>query len=105
MSTATEPDASVVRSFTDDDAWELGALMRADARLDGLPVCIDISRPTGTTLFHASLPGATVDDDGWAARKAAVVYRFEVCVGASSLGGITGRATTGRTATNRNADE
>ncbi|MGO2748955.1 MAG: heme-binding protein [Pseudoclavibacter sp.] len=72
----TDPGAFV--SFTTDDAWRLGCMMREKARERGLPICVDITRPNGTTLFHASLPGATVDNDGWASRKAAVSHRFEV---------------------------
>lgn len=68
----------VFASFTTDDAWRLGTLMREKARERELPICVDITRPNGTTLFHASLPGATVDNDDWASRKAAVSHRFEV---------------------------
>ena len=38
-------------------------------------------RRNGQRLFHAALPGASADNDGWLARKSAVVDRY----GRSSL--------------------
>ena len=38
-------------------------------------------RRNGQRLFHAALPGASADNDGWLARKCAVVDRY----GRSSL--------------------
>ncbi|HEV7187465.1 MAG TPA: heme-degrading domain-containing protein [Blastococcus sp.] len=62
-------------SFTDDDAWELGAALRELARRQEAPVAIDISR-NGHQLFHAALAGATPDNDAWIERKQRVVHRF-----------------------------
>jgi len=62
-------------SFTNDDAWELGAALVAAARADRLPVAIAITR-NGHRLFAAALTGATPDNDTWLARKRAVVHRF-----------------------------
>ena len=62
-------------SFTNDDAWTLGAALVAAAREVQAPVAIDISR-NGHQLFHAALPGATPDNDSWIARKSRVVQRF-----------------------------
>jgi uncharacterized protein (UPF0303 family) len=62
-------------SFTNDDAWELGAALVAGARRQGAPVAIDISR-NRHQLFHAALPGATPDNDSWIRRKTRVVNRF-----------------------------
>jgi uncharacterized protein (UPF0303 family) len=62
-------------SFTNDDAWELGAALVATARREDAPVAIDVSR-NRHQLFHAALPGATPDNDAWIRRKARVVNRF-----------------------------
>jgi len=72
-----EESELIFSSFTEDDAWDLGNDMRNAAHARQLPVCIDIRRPNGTELFHVSLARATVDNDDWARRKAAVVFRFE----------------------------
>jgi uncharacterized protein (UPF0303 family) len=61
--------------FDNDDAWELGSALVAAARRRDLPVAIDVSR-NHHQLFHAALPGATPDNDGWIARKTRVVNRF-----------------------------
>lgn len=66
--------------FDDDTAWELGVALRATASAAGAPVAIWIMR-NGQRLFHAALPGATADNDGWLERKSAVVDRY----GRSSL--------------------
>ncbi len=66
--------------FDDATAWALGVALRAAALADALPVAISIRR-NGQLLFHAALPGASADNDGWLARKCAVVDRY----GRSSL--------------------
>ena len=66
--------------FDEDTAWELGVALREAALAAGLPVAISIRR-NGQRLFHAALPGASADNDGWLARKSAVVDRY----GRSSL--------------------
>jgi uncharacterized protein (UPF0303 family) len=63
------------RSFTNDDAWDLGSALVAAARDRGAPVVIDLIR-NGHQLFRAALPGSTPDNDSWIARKQAVVHRF-----------------------------
>ena len=45
-----------------------------------MPIAISIRR-SGQELFHAALPRALADNDGWLARKSAVVDRY----GRSSL--------------------
>jgi uncharacterized protein (UPF0303 family) len=62
-------------TFDNDDAWALGAALVSTARSRDLPVAIDVSR-NHHQLFHAALPGATPDNDGWIARKTRVVNRF-----------------------------
>jgi len=66
--------------FDEDTAWELGVALREAAVSAGLPVAIAICR-NGQRLFHAALPGSSADNDGWLARKIAVVDRY----GRSSL--------------------
>jgi len=61
--------------FDEDTAWDLGVALRDAARSAGLPVAILIRR-NGRRLFHAALPGSAADNDGWLARKSAVVDRY-----------------------------
>ncbi len=70
-----------VGSFGKSDAWELGCQMRAAAAAQELPLAIGIVLG-GQRVFHAALEGASADNDGWLARKTAVVLRY----GRSSLG-------------------
>jgi len=65
----------VFEHFDDDTAWALGVALREAARAAGHPVAISIRR-NGQRLFHAALPGATADNDGWIERKSAVVDRY-----------------------------
>ena len=59
---------------------DLGVALRDAGLVAGLPIAISIRR-NGQELFHAALPGASADNDGWLARKSAVVDRY----GRSSL--------------------
>ena len=61
--------------FNEDNAWELGAWLVAHARKNSMPVTIDI-RCGDHQLFHASLPGTSVDNDRWIERKVRLVRRF-----------------------------
>lgn len=65
----------VLERFDNDDAWRLGVALVEEARRRGLGVVVDISR-AGQQLFHAALPGTSVDNDAWVVRKSAVVSRF-----------------------------
>ncbi|KAA0959840.1 hypothetical protein FQ142_13305 [Microbacterium sp. ANT_H45B] len=66
----------VLRRFDRRDAWYLGRAIAERALTDGLPVAVDVRTSSGI-LFHASLPGATGDNDVWAGKKAATALRFE----------------------------
>jgi len=66
--------------FDNETALALGAQLLAAARERGLPVTVSVRRG-GQRLFHAALPGASADNDGWLERKSAVVDRY----GQSSL--------------------
>ncbi|MEO6605880.1 MAG: heme-degrading domain-containing protein [Aeromicrobium sp.] len=70
----------VFDSFDELQAWEVGVALRDSGLAAGLPIAISIRR-NGQELFHAALPGASADNDGWLARKSAVVDRY----GQSSL--------------------
>ena len=59
-------------SFDRGDAVDLGLLMVELARSRSLPVVIEI-RDRAQVLFRAALPGSSVDNDGWVARKTRVV--------------------------------
>jgi uncharacterized protein (UPF0303 family) len=72
---AAEEEELQFSSFTNDDAWRLGAALRELADQQGAPVAIDISR-NGHQLFRAALTGATPDNDAWIERKQRVVHRF-----------------------------
>ena len=61
--------------FDEATAWELGLALRTTALAARLPVAISIVR-NGQRLFHAALPGSSADNDGWLARKMAVVDRY-----------------------------
>jgi uncharacterized protein (UPF0303 family) len=77
--TLAELDAEEVelqfRSFTNDDAWDLGSALVAAARSQGAPVAIEISR-NGHRLFSVAVTGATPDNASWIERKTRVVHRF-----------------------------
>ncbi|MGY1829432.1 heme-degrading domain-containing protein [Geodermatophilus sp. SYSU D01180] len=62
-------------TFTNDDAWDLGAALVATARRADAPVAVEIRR-NGHRLFSAALTGATPDNADWIARKARTVHRF-----------------------------
>ncbi len=70
----------VFERFDNDAALELGGLLVARARAQGLAVTVDIRRG-GQQLFHSALPGTAPDNDRWIERKVRVVERF----GASSF--------------------
>jgi uncharacterized protein (UPF0303 family) len=61
--------------FDDDTAWALGSTLRDVASAAELPVAISVRR-NGRLLFFAALPGSSADNEGWLARKCAVVDRY-----------------------------
>jgi len=72
---AAEEQELQFRSFTNDDAWDLGSALVAAARERGAPVVVDVTR-NGHQLFRAALTGSSPDNDSWIARKQRVVHRF-----------------------------
>ncbi|MCD5345633.1 heme-degrading domain-containing protein [Agromyces sp. H3Y2-19a] len=75
-----EHDELRFAAFTLDDAWRLGSRLRTIAAERGLPIAIAIWFGP-QRVFHAALPGASADNDGWLDRKHRVVERY----GKSSL--------------------
>ncbi len=65
----------VFNHFDENTAWALGVALRKTALAAALPIAISIRR-NGQRLFHAALPGASADNDGWLERKSAVVDRY-----------------------------
>ena len=66
----------ILKSFTNDDAWNLGCQLRDRALARKAPVAVQVRRGT-TTLFLSLLEGATADNLDWLRRKIAVAERFE----------------------------
>ncbi|TDH35670.1 heme-degrading domain-containing protein [Pseudohoeflea suaedae] len=64
-------------AFSEEDAWQLGALMRERALAKKLPLVIDI-RVAGRPLFYTALPGTTPDNPDWVRRKINVVMRYHM---------------------------
>lgn len=62
-------------SFDEEKAWELGSLLVAEAKKLKLPIAVDIRRGE-RQLFHASLKGASADNDQWILRKTRTVQRW-----------------------------
>ena len=65
----------VFDAFDEAAAWRIGSALRDTGLADGLPIAISLRRG-GQRLFHAALPGASADNDGWLERKCAVVDRY-----------------------------
>jgi uncharacterized protein (UPF0303 family) len=61
--------------FDNDDAVELGLIALGLARERGLPIVVEV-RAHDQVLFRAALPGSSVVNDGWVARKTRLVEAF-----------------------------
>jgi uncharacterized protein (UPF0303 family) len=71
-----QEDRLQFKYLSEDDAWQLGSLMRARAAAKNLPLVLDIRigiRP----LFYFAMPGTTPENPDWVRRKVNTVYRFE----------------------------
>ena len=71
----TEEQQLQFDNFDEDTAWQIGSWLVDYARVNSLPISIDITR-AGHQLFHASRPGTSQDNDEWIKRKVRLVYRF-----------------------------
>ncbi|MBO9112472.1 MULTISPECIES: heme-degrading domain-containing protein [Rhizobium/Agrobacterium group] len=74
-SLATEQQELQLERFDYDFAWALGQEIRARASAENAPVAIEISHGL-SPVFTTLLPGATIDNLDWTARKRAVAHRF-----------------------------
>jgi uncharacterized protein (UPF0303 family) len=72
---AAEQQELQLDHFNYDVAWEIGRAMREHASSRSLPVAIEISHGM-IPVFVALMPGATLDNLDWTARKRAVAHRF-----------------------------
>jgi uncharacterized protein (UPF0303 family) len=61
--------------FDEEAAWSLGLALREAANTAELPIAISVRR-NGRLLFYAAMPGTSADNEGWLARKCAVVDRY-----------------------------
>jgi uncharacterized protein (UPF0303 family) len=65
----------VLRSFSYDDAWQLGSLLVEMGHRRELPIAVDI-RCGAQQVFHCALAGSSADNDAWIDRKRRVVERY-----------------------------
>ena len=63
----------ILPRFDEAVAWRLGTTIVELG--EGLPIVVNI-RTEARTLFHASLPGASANNDNWARRKSNVALHF-----------------------------
>ncbi len=64
--------------FTNEDAWELGSLMVAEAARNHLPVVISIRLNNGCTIFQFAFSGTTYNQEQWLSRKENTVRTMEM---------------------------
>lgn len=64
--------------FTNEDAWELGMQMVAEAKKRELPLSIRIQKNNGYIVFQYGNDKTTLDNQKWMERKANTVQRMEM---------------------------
>ena len=69
---ALEAKTLVLASLTQAEALEIGEIAVALGRGRKAPIVIEV-KMGAWSVFHASLPGSTPENDSWIARKARVV--------------------------------
>ncbi|EKO3867154.1 heme-degrading domain-containing protein [Vibrio harveyi] len=62
--------------FNPNIAWQLGNLIKQNAENKGASVAIDITL-NGHCLFSYAMPGTSIDNQEWIARKRNVVVRYQ----------------------------
>lgn len=67
----------ILSDFSEETALRLGLTIMNMAKLDRLPVVIDI-RTNDRTLFHLAMPGAAPINDRWARRKSNTALHFHL---------------------------
>lgn len=55
--------------FTNEDAWELGSLIVAEAKRRKLPVAVSIRLNNGYTVFQYAADGTSGNNENWLRRK------------------------------------
>ncbi|MDY3918511.1 MAG: heme-degrading domain-containing protein [Candidatus Limivivens sp.] len=55
--------------FTNEDAWELGNVIAAEARRRQLPVAVSIRLNNGYTVFQYAADGTNLNNENWLRRK------------------------------------
>ncbi|MFQ9151686.1 MAG: heme-binding protein [Blautia sp.] len=55
--------------FTNEDAWELGNIMVAEARRRKMPVAISIRLNNGYTVFQYAGDGTNLHNENWLQQK------------------------------------
>ena len=73
---ARESATLILPSLTQSEALELGGIAAQIGRDRSLPIAIEV-RLKDWTVYHASLPGSSPENDRWMARKARVVLATE----------------------------
>jgi uncharacterized protein (UPF0303 family) len=74
-SLAAEQQKLLLHDFDYTFVWKLGSLIREQSAKSKLSVAITIAHGTDV-VFSLLMPGATIDNLQWAARKRAVAHRF-----------------------------
>lgn len=64
--------------FTNEDAWELGSLMVAEAARNHLPVAVSIRLNNGYTVFQYGFQGTNYSNERWMYRKQNTVRLTEM---------------------------
>ena len=67
-----EQDRLTLPSLSVADALEIGQIANSFGVEQGLPIAVEV-RIGDWIIYHASLPGSTVENQGWIDRKARVV--------------------------------
>ena len=67
--------ACVVRSFTNEEAFDLGYYIYQKALREGKPFAVSVTR-NRQKLFHAAAEGTTTENDAWIMRKENSAYFF-----------------------------
>ncbi|PLL13400.1 heme-degrading domain-containing protein [Tabrizicola sp. TH137] len=67
----------ILPAFSEEAALRLGLTLMNMAKLDRLPIVIDI-RTADRTLFHLAMPGSAPINDRWALRKSNTALHFHL---------------------------
>jgi len=70
-----QEEDTVFPYFTIETALDLGMFLVAKAQEQSLPVTISVKK-AGQRIFHAALPGTSIDNDDWVEKKGRVVERY-----------------------------